>query len=147
VGGWNAKQRQAFFFAEKPMRLPRHLLRISTIQAEPLMAAMAAIAIGMAVGTWVIGPAMTHAPAEATAATTQEHATFEDMVARPDPLPYRAATPAFDTSGPPNYAEAAKQKAKGELSGRTADAEERAAEPQRSWSRSYYRPFDRHRVY
>ena len=131
------------------MRLPLHLLRISTIKAEPWMAAMAAIAIGMFVGTWVIGPAVTRNAAEATTPPPQERTTFEDMVARPDPPPYRAATPAFDTSGPPNYGAAAREKAKAEVSGRTADAEERAQESpsSRAWSRGNYRPLDRHRVY
>jgi hypothetical protein len=114
------------------------------------MAAMAAIAIGMFVGTWLIGPAITRDTAGVTAPPAQERTTFEDMVGRPDPSPYRAATPAFDTSGPPSYAAAAKEKAKAEIGGRTADAEERASEPQPSrtwpWSRNY-RPFDRHRVY
>ena len=39
------------------------------------------------------------------------------MVARPDPMPYRAPTPSFDLSGPPNYAAAAKEKAQAELGG------------------------------
>ena len=70
-------------------------------------------------------------------------------MARPDPMPYRAATPAFDMSGPPNYAAAAKEKAQAELGGQIADPEERTAEPTpapRAWSRNS-RAFDRHRVY
>jgi hypothetical protein len=116
------------------------------------MAAMAAIAIGVFAGAWVIGPAITHNSVEANAPPAQERTTFEDMVGRPDPSPYRAATPAFDISGPPHYGAAARQKARAELGGRIADSdsqEERAAESpdaRRAWSRNY-RAFDRHRVY
>ena len=129
------------------MRFPSHLLRATTFRSEPLMAAMAAIAVGMFVGTWVIGPAITHGDAEAPAPTSQERTTFQDMAARPDPMPYRAATPSFDLSGPPNYAAAAKQKAQAELGGQVDD--ESVAEAPRSYrssSRNYQR-FDRHRVY
>jgi hypothetical protein len=131
------------------MRFPLHLLRISTLRSEPALAAMAAIAIGMFVGTWVIGPAITHDSTETAVPPAPERTTFEDMVARPDPSPYRAATPAFDMSGPPHYAATAKQKAQSALGGQVADFEERASEPpptSRAWSRNY-RAFDRHRIY
>ena len=42
-------------------------------------------------------------------------------MARPDPMPYRAPTPAFDTAGEPTYAAAAKEKAQAELGGQTVD--------------------------
>jgi len=129
------------------MRFPSHLLQKATFRSEPLMAAMAAVAVGMFVGTWVIGPAITHGGAEAPAPTAQEHPSFEDMLARPDPMPYRAATPSFDMTGPPNYAAAAKEKAQAELGGQVDD--EAIAEAPRSYrssSRNYPR-FDRHRVY
>ena len=41
------------------MRFPSHLLQTATFRSEPLLAAMAAIAVGMFVGTWIIGPAVT----------------------------------------------------------------------------------------
>jgi hypothetical protein len=132
------------------MRFPQHLLKASTYRSEPLMAAMAAIAIGIFVGAWIIGPALTHNSPEAPApaAPQRERTTFEDMVARPDPFPYRTPTPTFDMVGPPSYAAAAKEKAQAELGGQV-DPEEAAAEapgyPVRS-SRAY-RAFDRHRVY
>ena len=47
-------------------------------------------------------------------------ATFRSeprLVARPNPMPYRAPTPVFDTSGQPSYAAAAKQKAQAEAGG------------------------------
>jgi hypothetical protein len=129
------------------MRFPSHLLRAATFRSEPLMAAMAAIAVGMFVGTWVIGPAITHGDAESPAQTSQERTTLQDMMTRPDPMPYRAATPSFDLSGPPNYAAVAKEKAQAELGGQVDD--EPVAEAPRSYrssSRNYPR-FDRHKVY
>ena len=53
------------------MRFPSHLLQTATFRSEPLLAAMAAIAVGMFVGTWVIGPAITRDSAEAPAPATQ----------------------------------------------------------------------------
>jgi hypothetical protein len=132
------------------MRFPFHLLRVSTLRSEPGMASMAAIAVGMFVGAWLIGPAITHNSAEATAPPAQERTTFEDMVARPDPSPYRAATPAFDVSGPPHYSAAAKARARAEGGGgQIADFEPRAAEPAQApgVSAPNYHAFDRHRVY
>ena len=59
------------------MRFPQHLLRTSTFRAEPLMAAMAAVAIGMFVGTWIIGPAITHNSPDTPAPAAKERTTFE----------------------------------------------------------------------
>jgi hypothetical protein len=131
------------------MRFPSHLLQTATFRSEPLLAAMAAIAVGMFVGTWVIGPAVTRDSAEAPAPAAQQRTTFADLVARPDPMPYRAATPAFDTSGPPSYAAAAKQKAQAEVGGQqTVDDDSIPEAPRASrWSSRNYRSFDRHRVY
>ena len=130
------------------MRLPNHLLQTATFRSEPLMAAMAAIAVGMFVGTWVIGPAITHDTAEVPAQTSPERTTFEDMVARPDPMPYRAATPSFNSSGPPNYAAVAKEKAQAEAGGQIVD-DGPVPEPPRGYysSSRNYRTFDRHRAY
>ena len=133
------------------MPFPRHLLQASTFRSEPLMVALAAVAIGMFVGTWVIGPAVTHGSSDTPAPTSQERTTFEAMAARPDPMPYRTATPAFDMSGPPNYAAAAKQKAQAELGGQPADGDgSEAAVPipePFSIRPSRSRSFDRHRAY
>jgi hypothetical protein len=130
------------------MRLPQHLLTASTYRSEPLIAAMAAVAVGMFVGTWILGPALTHNSPEAPAPVAQqERTTFEAMVARPDPMPYRAPTPAFDTAGQPSYAAAAKEKAQAE-SGGPIDPEARVEAPSYSMRSSRaYRTFDRHRVY
>jgi hypothetical protein len=130
------------------MRLPQHLLNASTYRSEPLLAAMAAVAVGMFVGTWILGPALTHnSPEPPAPAAQQERTTFEAMVARPDPMPYRAPTPVFDTAGQPSYAAAAKEKAQAESSGQIDPeaAVEAPSYPMRS-SR-VYRAFDRHRVY
>jgi len=132
------------------MRFPFHLFRASTIHSEPGLAALAAIAIGMFVGTWVIGPAVTRDTADIPAPATQERATFEDMVGRPDPSPYRSATPAFDTSGPPHYGAVAKARAQAGLSGRMADSDDVAPPESRQESRASsrnYRAFDRHQIY
>jgi hypothetical protein len=130
------------------MRFPSHLFQLSTIRSEPLMAAMAAVAIGMFVGNWVLGPAITRDTGEVPVQTSQERPTLQDLVSRPDPMPYRAPTPSFDMSGPPNYAAVAKEKAQAELGGQSVD-DEPAPEPPRSYRSSsrYYRSFDRHRVY
>ena len=128
------------------MRFPNHLLQTATFRSEPLMAAMAAIAVGMFAGTWVIGPAITYNAAEVPAQTSPERTTFEDMVARPDPMPYRAATPSFNLSGPPSYAAVAKEKAQAEAGGQIVDD---GPEPPRGYylSSRNYRTFNRYRTY
>ena len=134
------------------MRFPQHLLKASSYRSEPLMAAMAAVAVGMFVGTWIIGPAITRNSPEAPAvAAPAERPTFEAMVARPDPMPYRAPTPAFDTAGQPHYAAAAKEKAQAELGGQVdPQSDPEAPVAASSYSERASRPartFDRHRVY
>jgi hypothetical protein len=134
------------------MRVPHHLFQASTFRAEPLMAAMAVVSISMFIGAWVIGPAITRNSTDAPPVQSSpmpDKTTFDAMVARPDPPPYRAATPAFDLTGPPNYAAAAKQKAQAELGGPASDddaAVPEAPSPYRGGS-SRYRPYDRHKVY
>ena len=129
------------------MHFPQHLLKASTYRSEPLMAAMAAVAVGMFVRNWIIGPAITHNSPEAQAPVAQqERTTFEAMVARPDPMPYRAPTPTFDMAGQPSYAAAAKEKAQAEM-GATVDPEAMAEEPSNPVVSRSSRAFDRHRVY
>src|SRR5438876_7492974 len=146
-GTGNTAPHRAFSFSETRMRFPQHLLNASTYRSEPLMAAMAAVAVGMFVGTWILGPALTRNSPEAPAPVArQERTTFEDMVARPDPMPYRAPTPTFDTAGQPSYAAAAKEKAQAELGGEinpeaAADAPSYSVRSSRA-----ARTFDRHRV-
>jgi hypothetical protein len=129
------------------MRFPYHLLNASTVRSEPWLAAMAAVAIGMFAGAWLIGPAITRHNSDVPPQATQERTSFDDMISRPDPSPYRAATPAFDVNGAPHYAAAAKEKAQAELGGQPSD-DEAPAEPARyPRSRGNYQAFDRHRVY
>jgi hypothetical protein len=130
------------------MRFPAHLFSVSTIRSEPYMAAMALVAVGMALGTWIVGPAVTHdvsAPPQAT----QDRLDFDAMVSRPDPPAYRTATPEFDMANAPNYTAAAKAKAQAEMGSSDADDDslEAPVEPARrsSW-RIYSRP-DIHKVY
>jgi hypothetical protein len=138
---------QGVSLAEKRMRFPYHLLNASTVRSEPWLAAMAAVAIGMFAGAWLIGPAITRHNSDVPVQATQERTSFEDMVSRPDPSPYRTATPAFDFSGAPQYAATAKEKAQAELGGQPGD-DEAAAEPASPpRSRGNYQAFDRHRVY
>ena len=77
---------------------------------EAVAIAIAAIGVGMFIGTWVIGPAIPQGNIERAAETTGAP-SFEEMVSRPDPDPYRSATPQFDMSGAPKYGEAARQAA------------------------------------
>jgi hypothetical protein len=112
---------------------------------------MAAVAVGMFIGCWVIGPALTSkTDATSQASAKTESLTFEAMLARPDPFPYRTATPAFDNAGQPHYAEAAREKARAEIGSRGADdpwgeLQERAEG--RNHGRWHYRVPDRHAVY
>ncbi len=130
------------------MRLPTHLPQSSTFRSEPIMVAVAAVAVGMFIGTWVIGPAITQGSTDQRITAPRERTTFEAMVARPDPMPYRAATPAFDMSGPPNYAAVAKEKAQAVAGGQSFDDELLSEAPSTGRASSrHYRAFDRHRVY
>lgn len=130
------------------MRIPYHLLRTSTFRSEPLLAAMAAIAIGMFVGTWVLGPLATRT-SEPAAPQTRERVSFDAMLSRPDPSPYRAATPAFDNSNAPNYAAMAKQRAQAGLGDDIADDGSASQQQPGFFSsrRANYPTYDRHRVY
>ena len=130
------------------MPFPRHLLQIETFRSEPYLAAMAAVAVGMFIGAWVIGPGITHEPEAQPAAAKQQQAeqpeslTYQAMLARPDPAPYRTPTPDYGSYGAPNYAEIAKEKAQ------AGGEDDPTAEPSRSYRSSrYYRSFDRHRAY
>jgi hypothetical protein len=89
---------------------------------EPLLSVLSVAAVGIFIGAWVLGPAMTHESRPAS--SDKEHPlSYEEMVARPDPWPYRAATPAFDVSNQPNYGSTAREKARAEIGGhRTANS-------------------------
>jgi hypothetical protein len=91
-------------------------------RAEPLMVAIAAVAIGMFAGTWIIGPSVSSGSVSKERGT-EAPMSYEQMVARPDPFPYRTATPAFEQQAPTGYAAIAKQRAQSEYGGRVADSE------------------------
>jgi hypothetical protein len=115
---------------------------------EAVAVAIAAIGVGMAIGTWVIGPLVSRGdvirPMEIS-----ERASFEKMAALPDPFPFRTPTPEFDTSGAPNYAAAAKEKALAEVGDQPPDDEgwgEQRSRGNSSRPRGRTRTPDRHSV-
>jgi hypothetical protein len=131
------------------MPFPRHLLQAETFRSEPYLAAMAAVAVGMFIGAWVIGPAITHEPGAEPPATQEQQAaqqeplTYQAMLSRPDPSPYRTPTPDYGSYGAPNYGEVAREKAQAGLGGE----DDPVAEPSQSYRSSrYYRSFDRHGI-
>ena len=127
------------------MRFPKHLLQMSTLRAEPTMAALAVVAVSMFVGAWVIGPAITRNSTDVSPSVSQERPSVEAMNARPDPLPYRAPTPAFDMSGPPNYGAIAKERAQSQAGDALFEDDDVPPAPSFTPSRSH-RSYDRHRV-
>lgn len=87
--------------------------------AEFAMLSLAAIGIGILAGIWIGGPALTgdgnrHASDPVTRWVPM---TYGEMISRPDPSPYRSATPDFDTSGQIDYAASAKARAQAETRG------------------------------
>ena len=89
--------------------------------AEAVMVGLAAVGIGILLGIWVAGPALTGTGTVASDRSMRSWAmSYQDMIARPDPPPYRTATLAFDAGGRIDYAAAAKAGAKFEY-GRVAD--------------------------
>lgn len=119
------------------------------LPSEPWLNAMAAIAAGMFIGCWILGPLLTDNSDTSSQASKSEALSYEAMIARPDPFPYRAATPTFDPIGQTHYAEAARQSALAEIgSGRAAEAWSELREREgRNRSRWHYRTPDRHAVY
>ncbi len=94
------------------MSSPLEILQKHKLPREPMIAALALVAAGMFAGTWIIGPAVSTDSARAELSEKTAALTFDEMKARPDPFPYRTATPQFDTGGTPNYAAVAKQNAR-----------------------------------
>lgn len=132
-----------------PLMQPRYRLR-----PEPWLNAVAAVAVGMFIGCWVIGPALTDkSGAPLPSVPKSEPMTYEAMLAPPDPFPYRTATPVFESADQTHYAQAARDKARAEIGGRrAADAWSQIQEhPQpyagREQAWPNYRVPDRHAVY
>jgi hypothetical protein len=109
--------------------------------SETVMIGLAAVGIGILLGIWVAGPALTGTATVASDPTMRSiPMSYNDMIGRPDPHPYRTATPAFDT-GRVDYAAAAKARAQAETSGQAA-TRDNATDPWdrqtgRAASRSY----------
>ena len=118
--------------------------------AELVMMGLATIGIGILAGIWIAGPAMTGTGNSLASdpLTRWIPPTYGEMISRPDPSPYRTATPNFDTSGQPDYAAAAKARAQAGTTGQSTrdDWDRSISERQsgRAISRSY---LDRHAVH
>jgi hypothetical protein len=90
-------------------------------RAEPLMVAIAAVAAGMFVGTWVLGPMISSGPMSKEHSAIETPLPYEQMVARPDPFPYRTPTPVVEQPTATNYATTARQRAQSEYGEPYAD--------------------------
>jgi hypothetical protein len=119
---------------------------------DPLwLSAMAAIAIGMFLGNWVIGPMLnTDSPdRQRLQSAVLEQMTISEASLRPDPSPYRTPTPTFNMPET-HYATAATERAQASLGWRgnaTADAFQTFDEvPEAPAPRQQFRAsrFDRH---
>jgi hypothetical protein len=109
------------------------------------LSAMAAVAVGMFVGYWVIAPAIStdSPPREALRSAQFERLSLDEARARPDPSPYRTPTPEFAAPASTTYAQIARQKAK--TSSDDDDMPAAFAEPPRErWSYTRGRSADRH---
>jgi len=100
--------------------------------AEAFAIVVALMAVGMFIGDWVIGPAIStqifdHSPLPSA---TRGRAAIDAMSARPDPSPYRTPTPAFDVPDAPHYGALARQKARAEIGGRRAERGSRSDFPE-----------------
>jgi hypothetical protein len=113
---------------------------------DPLwLSAMAAIAIGMFLGNWVIGPMLNSdtPDRQRLQSAVLEQMAISDASFRPDPSPYRTPTPVFEQHDT-QYALIAKQHAQalsGSRGATTSDASpafdelqpQEAPAPQRQW--------------
>jgi len=114
------------------MPFPLRALVSPSSGAEAFAIVVALIAVGMFVGDWVIGPAIStpifdHSPLPSA---TRERAAIDAMSARPDPSPYRTPTPTFDIPDDPHYGALARQRARAEIGGRRAEQNSPSAFPE-----------------
>jgi hypothetical protein len=117
------------FFGQTPiMTNALTALDIGKPRAEPLMVAIAALAFGMFAGTWIIGPSVSGGSYSKERTTTETPLSYEQMVARPDPFPYRTPTPAF-AQAPAGPAPIVRE--------RMAEADEPWQSRRSRWSRTY----------
>ena len=115
-------------------------------RAEPLMVAIAVVAVGMFVGTWIIGPMISSGPMSKER-DTETPLSYQQMIARPDPFPYRTPTPVAEQQAQTNYAATAKQRAQAEYGGHYAEDSQPADPWQSRNSRSRASIPDRHAVH
>lgn len=114
-------------------------------RAEPLMVAIAAVAAGMFVGAWIIGPSVSSGSLSKERGT-ETPLTYEQMVARPDPFAYRTPTPVVEQVQT-NYAATARQRAQSEHGGHYAEDSYPADPWQSRGSRARASMPDRHAVH
>lgn len=133
------------------MRPPLYMPPPPASRAEAIAIAIAIFAVGMFIGNWVIGPAVSHDDLNAATlpSAAQGRAAFGAMMARPDPSPYRTPTPVFDMTAQPNYGALAREHARAELSGRRTDGAPELLVPEAGSAPAqwHYRVPDRHAVY
>jgi hypothetical protein len=126
--------------------------------------AVALVAVGMFVGNWVIGPAISTEAFDHSPLPSAKHqrVLLDQMAARPDPNPYRTPTPTFDLGDAPQYGAAARAQARAAIGGNRVSRNDREfpetgqdafaafdnapAEPAPP-VRSYYRKVDRHTIF
>ena len=117
--------------------------------AELAMLGLALVGIGILAGIWVGGPALTGDGTKLASDLVERWIpmSYHEIISRPDPSPYRSATPAFDTKGQIDYATSAKTRAQAETNGQgTRDDWDRSISERQSgrgFSHSY---LDRHAV-
>jgi hypothetical protein len=127
---------------------PLSWLRHPTLKEGLWLNAMAAVAVGMFVGAWILGPAISTGPSESTKlrSAQEEKAALANTAARPDPSPYRSATPAFDVPDAPAFGKLAKERAQAALE-RGVPLDDEVDRQRRDWSfrgSGNYRQVDRH---
>ena len=114
------------------------------------MLGLAAIGIGILAGVWIGGPALTGDGTRLASdpVTRWIPMSYNEMIQRPDPSPYRSATPTFDTSGQIDYAASAKARAQAETRGQSArDDGDRPISEQQSGRAASRSTMDRHAVH
>ena len=97
--------------------MPSPMLRHQRSKFATLAGLIAALAVGAALGNWVIGPAVSNDRIDRPPLPSAklERAMIDAMSARPDPSPYRTPTPKFDLPAAPQHAELAQKKAQAAL--------------------------------
>jgi hypothetical protein len=117
--------------------------------AELAMLGLALIGIGILAGIWIGGPALTGDGTRLASdpVTRWVPMSYNEMISRPDPSPYRNATPAADGGAQIDYAASAKARAQTETNGqRAADDWDRPISERQSGRAASRNYLDRHAV-